>query len=486
MFDRSAASIRLLVVLAACTAPATEGGLDPAPVVTSLQMSPDTATLQPGDSLVLAVHAQLSDGSTSTVPVGWSASGGTISAGTVYHAGATPGQYLVIASTSQFQHADTTRVTIADTTTAPTLSSVRITPDSATLDPGATASFAAQGQWSDGSLRPVNVTWTGTGGSISSGGVYQAGSVPGTFHVVATTPPNLADTALVTVRDTTTPPAGGTVLLTEGFEDASVSGRGWYDNTAPAVTAVEHHGGTGALEMAFAAGGTKPVKGGALRHKFTATDRVYLRYWVKYSSNWVGSGVAYHPHEFHFTTNLDGDWVGPSATHLTTYVEHTYQNGGIPRLAIQDALDIDSTKINVDLTSLTEQRAAAGCNGNPDGYATNCYQSNGQWFNEKGWKAAQPAFTPGPGPGYKNAWHKVEAYFQLNSIQNGKALNDGVAQYWFDGQLLIDHQNVQLRTGANPTMKFIQFLIAPYIGVGSPVAQTMWVDDVVVATGRVP
>ncbi len=486
MSQRFAACAALLLVAAACTTPATEGGLDPAPVVTGIRIVPDSATLQAGDSIVLSVGALMSDGSTASVPVGWVATGGTVSAGAVYHAGTTPGQYLIIASTAQFLHADTARIVIRDTTTAPTLSSLIVAPASTTLDPGASATFAAQGFWSDGSVHPVSVTWAGTGGSISAGGVYRAGSLPGNFRVMATTPPNLVDTAYVTVRDTTTPPATGTVLFTEAFEDASVSGRGWYDNTAPAVSTVEHHGGAGALEMAFLAGGTKPVKGGALRHKFTASDRVFLRYWVKYSTNWVGSGVAYHPHEFYFVTNLDGDWIGPSATHLTTYVEHSYQNGGIPRLAMQDALNIDTTKINVDLTSLTEQRAAGGCNGSPDGYTTNCYQQGGQWFNEKRWNAAQPAFTATPGPGYKNAWHKVEVYFQLNSIQNGTAQNDGIAQYWFDDQLLIDHQNIQFRTGANPTMKFDQFLIAPWIGVGSPVAQTMWVDDVVVATSRVP
>jgi len=35
-------------------------------------------------------------------------------------------------------------------------------------------------------------------------------------------------------------------------------------------------------------------------------------------------------------------------------------------------------------------------------------------------------------------------------------------------------------------MQFNQFIIAPWIGVGSPVAQTMWVDDLTVATGPVP
>jgi hypothetical protein len=475
-----------MLIISACSTPPKEGGLDPSPVLTGVQISPDSVSLQAGDSVALSVVALMSDGSTAPVPVGWAAGGGTIGAGTVYHAGTVPGQYLVIGSTAQFQFVDTVRIVIQDTTIAPTLSSISISPAAPTIDPGAATAFAAQGFWSDGHVGPVGVTWAGTGGTISSSGVYQAGAASGSFQVVATAPPNLVDTAFVTVRDTTTPPSGGTVLIAEDFEDASVGGRGWYDNTAPAVSSAEHHGGAGSLQMAFAAGGTKPVKGGALRHKFASTDRVFLRYWVKYSANWVGSGVNYHPHEFHFVTDLDGDWVGPSATHLTAYVEHNYQNGGIPRLALQDALNIDTTKVNVDLTSLTEQRAAAGCNGSGDGFTTNCYLSGGQWFNEKGWKAAQPAFTTTPGPGYKNAWHKVEVYFQLNTIQGGKGQNDGIAQYWFDDQLLIDHQNVLFRTGSNPTMKFNQFLIAPWIGAGSPVAQTMWVDDIVVATGRVP
>ena len=41
-----------------------------------------------------------------------------------------------------------------------------------------------------------------------------------------------------------------------------------------------------------------------------------------------------------------------------------------------------------------------------------------------------------------------------------------------------------IRTGEHPDMKFNQFLLAPYIGCGSPVEQTMWIDDLTVATCR--
>jgi len=277
-----------------------------------------------------------------------------------------------------------------------------------------------------------------------------------------------------------------TTLIQETFEDGSFAARGWYDNSAMSTTTAQHvTGSTSALEMHFLPGATTPTWGGAARRQFPASESVYLSYWVKYSSNWVGSGHTYHPHEFLFLTNEDGVYSGLSFTHLTTYVEENYQNGGIPSLSMQDGLNIDQTRILQDLSSVTENRGAAGCNGNTDGYATSCYQSGGQYTNEKIWRASQPYFQPNPGAGYKGEWHFVEAYFQLNSIQNGKGINNGILRYWFDGQLVIDRTNVLLRTGAHPTMKFNQFIVAPYIGDGSPVDQTMWVDNLTVATGRI-
>jgi hypothetical protein len=70
----------------------------------------------------------------------------------------------------------------------------------------------------------------------------------------------------------------------------------------------------------------------------------------------------------------------------------------------------------------------------------------------------------------------------MNSIVNGKAVRDGVIQYWYDGNLILNFTNVVIRTGQNPNMKFNQFLIGPYIGVGSPVDQTFWIDKLVLAT----
>lgn len=288
----------------------------------------------------------------------------------------------------------------------------------------------------------------------------------------------------VTVSNTTTPPppTGGTILFQEAFEDASLTSRGWYDNTTPLLSTAEHvANSTRSIEFKFNAGAMTPTAATTLRKKFTPSDSVYLSYYVKYSSNWVGSQRTYHPHEFHFLTNLDGDWSGLSFTRLTAYIE---QNGGTPLMGIQDGANVDQSRVGQNLTTVTENRGVAGCNGSSDGYPDNCYLGGSGYVNEKKWKAASRLFGDTPGPYYKNDWHLVEAYIKLNTISGGKGVNDGVVQYWFDGQLVIDRRNVLLRTGANATMKFNQFIIAPYIGDGSPVTQSMWVDNLTVATGR--
>jgi hypothetical protein len=273
------------------------------------------------------------------------------------------------------------------------------------------------------------------------------------------------------------------LLFHEACDDAVFRQRDWYDNDALRVTTDERLPGSGAaLEFRFLKGASTPTSGGGVRRLFAPTPTVYLSYWVKYSANWEGSNRPYHPHEFHFITDVDGKWIGPAATHLTSYIEH---NEGRPLLAIQDALNIDEANIGRDLTPVTENRAVAGCNGSSDAWPEgDCYRSGSTHRNGKMWKSQAVAFSDTPGRLYKNNWRFVEALFSLNSIVDGKGVPDGELRMWVDGEVLVDAPGVMLRTGKHPEMQFNQFLVAPYIGDGSPVEQSMWVDEIVVATGR--
>jgi uncharacterized protein YjdB len=277
------------------------------------------------------------------------------------------------------------------------------------------------------------------------------------------------------------------VLLQESFEDNAFARRGWYDNSSMATTTAQHTAGsTRALEIHFLSGATTPTWGGAARHLFPATPTLYVDYWVKYSTNWVGSGHPYHPHEFLILSDQDGDYDGPSNNWLTAYIEDIYRNGGIPRLALQDNKAINTTfgALPINLVSVTENRSVGGCNGIIESQMfSECFNMP-PWYNDKQLNGAGVAFQPNPGPGYKGDWNQVEVYLQMNSVVGGIGRPDGVMQYWFNGALVIDRHDILFRTGARPNIQFHQFMIGPYIGDGSPVDQYMWVDDLLLATSR--
>lgn len=276
-----------------------------------------------------------------------------------------------------------------------------------------------------------------------------------------------------------------TALFQENFEDGNFSARGWYDNTTPKLSSVEHVPNSAkSLEFHFAKGAITPDNAGfSMRKKFQETDSLYVSYYVKHSASWIGSGVAYHPHMFYFLTNKETDWAAPAYTHLTLYLEDL---AGKPQILIQDGVNVDRSNIGKDLTSITENRAVAGCNGDSDGYGKgDCYANGSEYWNGKVmWRSSSDLFSSVQGPFYKGDWHLVEVYVKMNSIINGKAAKNGVVQYWFDGNQIVNNTNMVFRTGQYPDMKFNQILIGPYIGVGSPVDQTFWVDNLIIATDR--
>ena len=283
------------------------------------------------------------------------------------------------------------------------------------------------------------------------------------------------------------------ILLSEDFETGDFAAKGWYDGFPDQRTTAEYKNGSHSYEGHFAQGATTS---GAGRHLFTPTEKLYMNYWVKYSTNYVGSGVAYHPHEWNILTTEDWEYQGPSDTYLTMYIE---QNAGRPILAMQDSKNVDPNCI------LLNNNSIVGCNGDFDNYAfseyrsvcscnglmgdldrRDCFPSSGNthgYYSSRAWAADSIYFRNTPGPYDKNDWHHIETYFEMNSIDAGIGLVDGKIRYWYDGQLLITSDSILFRTGIHPDMKFNQLFYGPYIGVGSPVSQTWWVDDVILADG---
>jgi hypothetical protein len=284
-----------------------------------------------------------------------------------------------------------------------------------------------------------------------------------------------------------------TILLFEDFESGDFTAKGWYDGFPDQRTTDEYKNGTHSYEGHFAVGAKTS---GAGRHLFTPTEKLYMSYWVKYSVNYIGSGVSYHPHEWNVLTDADWEYQGPADTYLTLYVE---QNAGRPLLGLQDSKNVDPNCIllnndsfvgcngNFSTYPFTESRSVASCNGLiGDVDRRDCFASAGSshgYYSARTWAADSIYFRNTPGPYYKNDWHFIEAYFEMNTIEQGIGIPNGKIRYWYDGQVLISSDSILFRTGTHSDMKFNQLLYGPYIGVGSPVDQTWWVDDLTIADG---
>lgn len=166
--------------------------------VIGIQISPGTDTLGAGTSRTFTAAALLSDGTTAAVGVTWAATGGSIDAGGVYQAGATAGKFAVIATRTGGDMADTAVVDVTAPAPTPTLRDVVLKPASYSMTTGGTKQFSAYGHNSLGDSVAVQVAFSATGGSITSGGLYTAGSTTGSYRVIASASGH-ADTAAVTL-----------------------------------------------------------------------------------------------------------------------------------------------------------------------------------------------------------------------------------------------------------------------------------------------
>jgi len=169
----------------------------PQPTLTSISVTPDPANVSEGTTVGFSAAGKLSDGTTAPIGVVWTATGGSIDAGGSYTAGMTAGNYRVVATNTSGTIADTVPVAVA----VPQLAKVVLSPSPITLRPGATQQFKAYARTTTGDSIATPVSFSATGGAVTSGGLYSAGQTTGTYRVVATsTTANLADTSVVTIQ----------------------------------------------------------------------------------------------------------------------------------------------------------------------------------------------------------------------------------------------------------------------------------------------
>ncbi len=314
---------------------------------------------------------------------------------------------------------------------------------------GLTVTFNAAGGSSQGTIGATQDNDDGTYQAVFTG---MAAGTPTTISATIDGEPISSQLPTIQV---TTAPSGRIVFFEEHFEDADLASRGWYDIGATPRIVFDAERGSNVIEMTFNQG-ESAVDSKPGRHLFDESETVYLAFWVRYSENWVGSGGGAHPHEFFFLTTVDPNpFQGPSAAVLQILVEQTHCFGGFNNCGVWG----------------------------PDPNITGMFP----WIGANGRRMRAPEvyFADDPaafgGTRYKADWHRIEVFMQMNS---DVGVPDGIARYWYDGELIIDLSDVLFRAEpAQAGALFNHHIAAPWMA-SSPITQTMWIDDLVVATER--
>lgn len=206
---RSFFMIAPILVFAACAQGELIAGLGPETPsvedVTEVTLTPTKPSLGTDEMVRIKVRGHTDNGAELTPPMDWTSDGGTLTQTSnfeVYFSSTTTGSYKVVGrGRNKHQPVDTTVVVVTQPISP--IASVTVTPDPASVSAGSLQTFVASGLRSDGTSASPAVTWTTTGGAISSGGVFVAGGTTGNFLVAANTTDGLTDAAAVSVTPAT-------------------------------------------------------------------------------------------------------------------------------------------------------------------------------------------------------------------------------------------------------------------------------------------
>jgi len=193
--SRNLAMHTVLVVLAACagetTAPETSApptAADAPHTPGGFSVLPGIVTIETDQQIRFRGEMRTLRGRVQMPLLFWEANGGSIDSVGNFSA-SRPGTYRVVGrgltgGWARMQRLDTSVVVVVQR--QPGLKDIRVTPRKPELQTGGQQTFTALGLFANGTTAPIGVTWRATGGTIDPGGVYQAGSVKGTYRVIAT------------------------------------------------------------------------------------------------------------------------------------------------------------------------------------------------------------------------------------------------------------------------------------------------------------
>ena len=163
--------------------------------IVALVVTPDSAGLDPLQSLQFTAFGRTAADDSVPVAVRWSATAGTITRSGLYTADTSEDAGTVTATLVDGALSTTSRVSKSRVV------KVVLLPEAVTLAPGGAHQFTTLGIRNTGDTVTPWVTFAATGGTITGTGLFTAGALTGEYRVIASARKGaLADTAAVTVK----------------------------------------------------------------------------------------------------------------------------------------------------------------------------------------------------------------------------------------------------------------------------------------------
>ncbi len=400
-----------------------------APQLVSLDISPKTVTLAPGGSQSFGASARWSTGATTLPPISFSTNGGTVNSSTgAYIAPATPGTYRVIVAHTGGTVRDTALVTV-QAAAAPVLTELTITPGSLTLSTGGIASFATSARWSNGGTSLPPISYSTTGGSITSGGVYTAPGTAGTYRViVAHSGGTLRDTATVTVQASSPPPPPPS---TGGFATNVPSGlRLWFDTDMDNLAQKEYPSPEGLRWYGYGNDEQRATDGST-----PFSDAVHR---VSYPGGSLGGGTG--------VGSLQNEGGNFRRMYVTAMVKLVGSNGQPYRIHYNEEKWLFPVTVHED----------GSVAGSGVDFAW-ILDSRGNWAThfDAGLGAPRTTQNYPVYPINDGRWNKIEHYMQMNT----PGQRDGVWRMWVNGVLAAEYTNCEFsKTNDQAGFKGIRFI----------------------------
>ncbi len=217
---------------ASATVTVTAPPRTPSPTVSSVIVSPTSASASAGTTLRFSASVQ---GTASDKSVTWRALVGTVTSAGVYTAPAKSGVDVVTATSNadanKFASASVTITNAPTPPPPPTVSSIAVSPTSTSASASSTLHFSASVQ---GTVADKSVTWRAVLGTITSSGTYTAPSRAGSDTVTATSNADGSKSASATITITAapTPPPATVSSVTVSPASAATSAGGTLQFTA--------------------------------------------------------------------------------------------------------------------------------------------------------------------------------------------------------------------------------------------------------------